>query len=122
MGYTTDFDGFFTLSKQLTREQENEFNAFCQERHGGNTEVYEGFPGFWCDWETDGRSMYWNGNEKSYDMLEWANLLIERFLKPWGVQVTGSVYAQGEEPSDRWGMLAEGDTIRFARLKLVVEH
>lgn len=49
MGYSTDFHGKLILSSKL--DEVSEFNAFCEQRHGGNLEPFEGMPGLYCDWE-----------------------------------------------------------------------
>lgn len=104
MGYTTTFDGKMTLTPALTAAQTQEIEDFCEERHGGNMDVYPGYPTFWCDWQTDGKKLSWSGSEKSYYMDKWLGLLIERFFKRWDVKVTGKMLAQGERFNDRWTM------------------
>jgi hypothetical protein len=68
----------------LTQELFDELNSFSEERHGGNTEPFAGFPGFWCDWvpTPDMQGIEWNGNEKFYDYVEWLELIIKKFLIP----------------------------------------
>lgn len=122
MGYTTTFSGKFEFSKPLTPEQVAEFNRFCEERHGTSSREFPGCPSFWCDWETDGSTMFWNGSEKSYNMDDWARILVERFLKPWGVEVRGEIGADGEAQGDVWKMIAEGYTIRRANARIVYEE
>jgi hypothetical protein len=109
MGYTTTFEGRMRLSPTLTVAQKHDLNSFCEDRHGGNTQVDPGFPGFWCDWMTDGEYLQWNGNEKSYDMAAWLEELISRYFRPWGVTVSGKILAQGEDLSDRWTMEVGAD-------------
>lgn len=119
MGYTTEFEGAMELEPALTPEQTEQINLFCEDRHGGDTQVYAGFPAFWCDWETNGRKLYWNGSEKSYSMDKWLTLLIERFFKPWGVMVRGKMLAQGESRDDRWTMeVGEDQVVKVVDLHL----
>lgn len=118
MGYNTDFEGAMTLTPELTTAQTNIINKFCEQRHGGNMDVHEGMPGFWCNWETDGTKLFWNGAEKSYDMPEWLELLIEEFFSGWGVKVTGKMLAQGERREDRWTMeVGEDQKIGIKRVQ-----
>ena len=105
MGYTTEFAGRISIQPELTPEQQKTINDFCEERHGGNMDVHAGMPGFWCDYETDGKTIGWNGSEKSYHMLEWMQLLIKRFFSKWGCILNGSLQAQGEDPSDEWSLV-----------------
>ena len=102
MGYSTDFEGAMTLTPELDGDQTALINEFCEARHGDNLKPHEGMPGFWCNWETNGSKLYWNGSEKSYDMDEWLRVLINEFFSGWGVKVTGKMLAQGERREDRW--------------------
>jgi len=116
MGYSTNFNGKLILSKELTISAMEKFNAFCEERHGGDTETYPGMPGFWCDWVTDGKTIYWNGSEKSYAMDKWLEILIQKFLAPKKITVSGKMLAQGEEPGDTWLLIAENNNVRTEKL------
>lgn len=102
MGYTTDFSGEFKLDKPLTIKQKNTLDEFADERHGGNTEVYDGFPGFWCQWvpNSEGTALQWDGGEKFYDYVEWLEFLIKNFIEPWGLKLNGEVKWFGEERDD----------------------
>lgn len=112
MGYTTEFSGKMTISPPLQPHMVETVNLFCEERHGGPMQVYEGMPTFWCDWEVseDGSKIYWNGSEKSYYMDRWLALLIKRFIAPQGSIVSGRMLAQGERTGDVW-VLACKDNI-----------
>ena len=77
-----------------------------------------GQPGLWCDWAPtdDNAGLEWNGMEKFYESEEWMRYLIDHFLRPGGEAqgqpgfdqftfdhvVSGTIDAQGEDPSDRW--------------------
>lgn len=102
MGYSTDLFGRFDLDKELTPELEQELKDFAEERHGGNIDVHDGFPGFWCQWipTTDRKGIEWDGNEKFYNYIEWLKLIIDRFLKPNGYTLNGTVIWQGEDSED----------------------
>lgn len=102
MGYTTEFSGAMNITPPLEPHMVEEVNNFCEQRHGGNTQPFDGMPGFWCDWEVseDGSKIYWSGKEKSYSMDEWLSLLIRRFMH--GRKVNGRMLAQGESVGDVW--------------------
>jgi hypothetical protein len=147
MGYTTDFEGKFTVSPALTADQVAYLKRFCESRRmrrdaaaverlpdelrvavglpvgteGGYFVGAGGFmgqerspdvldyndppsgqPSLWCKWEPsdDGLSIAWNGAEKFYAYTEWLNYLIDHFLRPWGVTISGHVKYQGEEVGD----------------------
>lgn len=124
MGYTTTFKGTIELDPPLTREQADEINNFCEERHhrpeDSNRPPWD-MPGLWCDWETDGQFIFWNGSEKSYDMFEWLQYLTERFFKPWDVKLTGEIGAEGERPGDIWKIKASGWNLKKVRARVVFE-
>lgn len=97
MGYTTDFDGRFELSRALTVPESNELKKFADDRHEG-----EGYPGYYCQWipSEDGLGIQWDGNEKFYEYVEWIEYLIKHYFEKWGVKVNGVVRYQGEEIGD----------------------
>lgn len=86
---------------------------FSQTRHGGNTEVFDGYPGFWCDWvPTDDRlGIEWNGSEKFYSYTEWLQLIVSRFLEPNGYKLNGEVMWRGEDFEDRGILVAYNNEI-----------
>jgi hypothetical protein len=102
MGYTTDFEGKFKLSRPLTVKEFNILKAFSEERHGDNLNIYPGFPGFHCDWvpTENGEGIEWNGAEKFYDYEKWLQLIINKYLTPWGIKISGKVEYQGEGMGD----------------------
>ena len=123
MGYTTTFEGEFKITPSLTEDQLETLSTFMEDRHGGNVKVAEGFPSFYCDWTTDGNSIYWNGSEKSYEMLAWIKLLKREYFDKWGCTLTGEVFAQGEDQSDKWGMRAkDGKIVALAAKITFVEE
>jgi hypothetical protein len=103
MGYTTKFTGKFKLSRKLTNEECETLVKFSDERHGGNMDVYGGYPGFWCQWvpSADSKHIVWDGGEKFYHYVEWLHLILDRYLEPWGVTATGKVKWLGEDRGDR---------------------
>lgn len=114
MGYSTDFSDEFRLNKVLTPQLFKELNEFAEERHGGNTEPYAGFPGFWCNWvpTEDMQGIEWNGAEKFYNYTEWLELIIEKFLAPNGYVLNGRVEWQGEENDDFGIIVAKDNVVR----------
>lgn len=81
-------------------------------------------PGLWLCWEPsdDGTTIVWNGMEKFYNSAEWMKYLVEKLLTSSARtyvdqhmsedprlasftcyhELTGTIDAQGEDPSDRW--------------------
>jgi hypothetical protein len=118
MGYTTEFSGKLTITPPLSEELTDEINQFCEERHGGHSSRFPGFPGYWCDWKTDGQKLFWNGSEKSYEMDEWLELLIKKFLVPHGHTVNGRMLAQGEDSNDVWVLEAKDNAVRQLKVNV----
>jgi hypothetical protein len=117
MGYTTEFRGRFTTDKEMSPQLAKSILDFSEERHhGGNVNAHEGFPGFWCNWapSSDRMGIEWNGAEKFYDYDAWLQLIMDRFLKPAGITLSGSVQYRGEDFHDV-GVLeitSEGKAVR----------
>jgi hypothetical protein len=97
MGYTTEFDGQFTVTPTLSLEHFNRLNDFWDERHEGKE-----FPGYYCQWipNKTGTAIEWDENEKFYDYIEWIVYLIKNFLAPWGYKLNGTVLWSGESRGD----------------------
>lgn len=114
MGYNTEFEGEFRIVPPLDAATLAKLEEFCEERHGGDLDVFPGMPAFWCNWEFEDKGdhteMRWNGSEKSYAMDEWAILLFKRFFPKHSV--TGDIRARGEDFDDLWSMHASGGCIR----------
>ena len=58
MGYNTEFEGEFALSKQLDEETYYALEELADSRHD-----YEDMPSIWCQWVVgaDWQSIKWNG-------------------------------------------------------------
>ena len=97
MGYTTKFQGSFTITPSLTAQQVAVLTEFSETRH----EDAE-FPSIWCDWcpSVNGTSLAWNQSEKTYETCAWIKYLIEHFFNPWGCTLNGHVRWQGEVVGD----------------------
>lgn len=110
MGYTTDFGGAFKLDRPLNVLQVTTLKEFAADRHDGEREV----PGIWCQWvpSEDGESIEWDGNEKFYDYTAWLVYIIEKFLKPWGLILSGSVTWHGEDPGDSGVIYAKDNRVK----------
>lgn len=113
MGYTTEFRGSFNFDPPLTHEQRLKLQDFADARHGGNTKEHDYAPSFYCQWvpTRDGTQLQWDGGEKFYEYAEWLEVLNDRFFKPWGVKLFGTVKYQGEDFEDRGVLVAEGNSV-----------
>lgn len=60
MGYTTKFEGEFTITPYPTEEFVENLNLFSSKRHDE-----EQYPGIWCQWIINlNDKLAWNGGEK----------------------------------------------------------
>lgn len=113
MGYDTHFQGRLTLSKELTAPQLKTLTEFLEKDHKE--------PGIWtrwCDWRTDGKKLFWNGAEKSYDMELWLQVILDRFMKFWGIEVTGKMLAQGNNRTDTWTLEVKDGKVIKTRISI----
>lgn len=105
MGYTTRFEGHFTLDKPLAFEhaavlqklnmdtEQEDFSEVCNlpvPRRG------------YFQWRPtkDRLGIEWDAGEKFYYYDEWLQWLVDGLLAPWGYKLSGQVRYQGEERSD----------------------
>ena len=66
-------------------------------------------PTLWCQWtpSDNGEAIGWGGGEKFYEYTAWLQYLMNHFLKPWGVSLSGEVKWSGEDPDDRGKIVIE---------------
>lgn len=76
-------------------------------------------PGLWCQWvpADGGTSIEWDGNEKFYNYIEWIKYINEKFLKPWGIVLEGTVSWSGENSGDVGVIVAKDGKIRYKEIK-----
>jgi hypothetical protein len=109
MGYSTNFKGELKFTTQLDAEHIAKVKSFLGEDYRehpewGNTdltyidlEFTENFSG-----------LKWDGSEKTYQLADKINLLIDNIKKEYSdFGLTGTLYAQGEEASDKWCLVME---------------
>lgn len=82
-----------------------------------------GQPGLWRKWEPteDGAGIQWSGAEKFYSYVEWLEYIINHFLKPWGLVLSGSVEWAGEEAGDRGMIVVKDNAVTARKGKIVYE-
>jgi hypothetical protein len=121
MGYNTDFDGQVSVEPPLSAAQVASLQDFAEERHGGATHPYAGFPGLNCKWEPtrDGAAIEWNGVEKFYNAPEWMQYIIDHFLT--GHTVNGTIYASGEEAGDVWRLVVKDNVVSTQQARITYD-
>lgn len=100
MGYTTTFSGTINFSRPLTFAEVAEIHAYTKGRHDGDPMA----PSIHCDFEvnSDATGLVWNGSEKTYEAIDWIQLICDDFLDEFGVLANGSLVANGESRGDVW--------------------
>lgn len=113
MGYRTDFTGTLYFTTEFTREQEGYLNSIlsqdCRKHPEWNT-----FDLTWVDLEIDYDKLSnpvgikWDDSEKTYDIVEKVNLILELMRKKWpDFNLEGEMIAQGQACDDRWVLYME---------------
>lgn len=80
-------------------------------------------PGLWCQWipNEDGTCIEWDGGEKFYSYIEWLEYIIENFLKPWGLTLSGKVNWRGEDDTDIGLIVVKNNEITTKNGRIVYE-
>lgn len=109
MGYSTDFLGELKFTTDLTTKQLGEVKAFlgedCRDHpEWGRTDLS------YIDLELldDFSGLKWDGAEKTYDLPDKINIIIEEMRKKYPeFGLEGKLLAQGEDFNDRWSLIME---------------
>ena len=113
MGYTTYFDGAFTVTPPLNEHEISYLNEFASTRRmERERQFYVGDdksdvinhndsgsqPGLWCQWvpTIDGESIVWDEGEKFYYPNGWLDYIIRHFLTPQSPEALSLKLAQDE--------------------------
>jgi hypothetical protein len=109
MGYTTTFKGELKFTKELTASQLSKIKSYLGEDCRKHPE-----------WGTNGLTyidlqllddfsgIRWDGSEKTYDLVDKVNLVIQLMKKEYPeFGLTGALMAQGEDIEDRWVLFME---------------
>ena len=107
MGYTTEFEGSFEINGELSDEHDAIIRNFIQTHNNKiwdpkcRKECDPAAPKSACKWMIQDKcEIFWSGEEKFYDYVEWIEFLIQKFFIPWGYVVSGQVQWKGEEFRD----------------------
>ena len=101
MGYTTYFDGEVALDKPLTEEHKQVLQEFRQADHRDEPWAKK-LSLVWCQWEPneEGTAIVHDQGEKFYSYIEWMEVLMEKFITPWGYKANGCITWDGEASDD----------------------
>ena len=120
MGYNTDFSGVLTYKNPITDEELEYLNTFMDEDcrdhpEWGRTDLT------WIDLMCDEDGIQWNGSEKTYDLVEKINLIIDQMRKKFpGFELEGALEAKGEKFDDYWILDIEDGRAVMKTAKIVV--
>lgn len=111
MGYSTSFTGELTFVKELKASELAELNKFLGEDCRDHPE-WDATNLTYIDLELnkDFTGLKWNGAEKTYDLVEKVNLVIDQMKKVcpnFGLE--GELLAQGEEVGDVWRLVTQNN-------------
>ena len=108
MGYNTEFDGKFVLSRLLDAKTYYALEQLADSRHDDDS-----MPRIWCQWVVgdDRQSIKWDGVEKFYGYIGWIRYINNHFLLPKKVKMNGTVVFQGENPKDGGKIIATNGKI-----------
>jgi len=120
MGYSTDFSGKLLFTKELKASELAELNNFlgkdCREHpEWGNANLS------YIDLQLtkDFFGLEWDGSEKTYDLVEKTNLVIENMrIKYPDFGLTGKLLAQGEDIGDAWILAIENGKAKHKKIDL----
>lgn len=111
MGYTTKFSGELKFANHITPEQRLRLDDILgkdardhPEWHAGNLTYID------LQLTIDHHGLEHNHSEKSYDLHEQINLVIDLMKKDFPeFELTGKLLAQGEEAGDVWYIVMENN-------------
>lgn len=100
MGYTTRLKGQFHFDKMPHGTVLAAIGAL--DGVSGRTDGAKGMPDSYCQWTLtkDFSGIHWDGGEKFYDYVEWAQWIIDKILTPANIALYGEIEFFGEDSSD----------------------
>lgn len=128
MGYSTDFTGELKFTREITIDELRVIGEILEEENDAEELAaatgYQPKPDdrYSCiDLEVtdDFTGIKWNGNEKTYYMITSLNVVLHAIKqKIPDLSLTGSMFAQGEEVGDVWGIeIKEGVAVHVDVVK-----
>jgi len=108
VGYTTEFEGSFSIEPAMQQEHVAFINAYAERNHRGDEPKT---PSYYCQWVVNNGKLQWDMNEKFYNYVEWLEYLIEHFLSPWNYKLKGTIKYSGEETTDFGTITVKNNTV-----------
>jgi hypothetical protein len=117
MGYETKYRGCFKFTNELKASELAYLGSFFGEDCRDHPEWGVMLENYYVDlrFTKDYLGIEWNGSEKTYDMPEQINFIIDRIReRNINTELEGKMSAQGEEIDDRYDIIIqEGRAIRI---------
>ena len=115
MGYTTEFKGELKFKKELTGAQMKHLGKYLgkdRRKLGWEGMAAHEKYGSWChidlEFNDDYTGLRWDGSEKTYEMCRIIEFLTDRMREKWPeFELTGELFAQGEDSDDMWRLRME---------------
>ena len=129
MGYTTTFKGELKFTADLSSKQLAKVKSFCGEDCREHLE-WHNTQLTYIDLELlpDFSGLKWDGSEKTYDLVDKVNLIIEQMQKEYPeFGLSGKLAAQGEDADDRWFLVIKNgkavkEDIPLAEDEIICPH
>jgi len=122
MGYTTEFKGVLHFTSELKASQLAYLGTILGEDRRDHPEWNASEEFYYIDLEltADFAGLKWNGAEKSYGMVDQVKAILRLMSDKYlDFGLSGKLSAQGEERSDTWVLLVDGDSV--IRQEIVIE-
>lgn len=112
MSYSTYYEGELEFSDKLSDEEKSALNAVFE----GSCDFEESF-GLPCTWrirdQKNGTFLYVENQEDVFGVEDWLSILIERFFKPWGIEISGEVIWHGRGPGDAGVIFVHNNKVKM---------
>lgn len=125
MGYSTQFDGMLKFNPELTASQLAKVSAFLGEDCRDHPEwdrpgkPYSGHTYIDLELTDDFSGLKWDGSEKTYELPEKINMMIDLLNEDFEFGLEGAMRAQGGDIGDVWLLVMENNE---AKVKEAVYH
>ena len=110
MWYTTNFEWKLTFVGDVTAKQLAKLKTYLWEDMRDHSDWVNNFNGTYIDYclLEDFSGIEWNGSEKSYDMVDKLNFVLDEMRKEYPeFSLEWQLNAQWEEIGDRWVLVME---------------
>lgn len=114
MGYNTDLKGEMKFSREITEDEQKYIAAMFQEDEFDDYITREKKPHYiQFGFNHDFTGLVWDGSEKFYEIKEAMEFILDNVAgKLPDMKITGGFVCQGEDISDRYTLIIDGENVR----------